>query len=226
MQLYTVLLSALFLFTASTIASSETNNNTESPSNDSIFEDDNPFQPSLDAISLEWKQICDMGCEPGTWPSDSRYISEYVVPELISIQYKPTCNAKSAHLKYLRDIFECSGRRDLCLDMDKKTMKCRDKAMRKVTSALKHLGESGMDCEKDEVWQGDFYDSVLRFMRYFKSSICRGVAGGETTRDCKLMVRNSWSSSVLYSSNVLGYRVLAFRRFGTCELHSIGQGSR
>ncbi|OKL62329.1 hypothetical protein UA08_02281 [Talaromyces atroroseus] len=200
MKLYTVLLAALTFYTTaihasttastSTISSSKTINNTEGPisgNDNNIFEDDNPFQPSLDAISLEWKQICDMGCQPGTWPSDSRYISEYVVPELISIQYKPTCSAKLAHQTYLREIFECSGRRDLCLDMDKNTMKCRDKAMRKVTSALKHLGENGMDCGKDGAWQEEFYESVLEFMRYFRSSVCRGVAGGEMMRDCKLM---------------------------------------
>lgn len=204
-----VLLSALLFCTIATYADSASsstttladssstvdtnNNNTENPiSGDGSGEiedeeEETPFQPSLDAISVEWQQICDMGCQPGTWPSDAKYISEYVVPELIAIQYKPTCSAKSAHMKYFREIFECSGRRDLCKDLDKKTMKCRDQAMRKVTSALKHIGESAMDCEKDEEWQDDFYGSILDFMHYYKSNVCRGLVDGEL-RDCKMMV--------------------------------------
>lgn len=198
MKLSTILLSSA-LFAAATHATTsvstptssaaETSRETSSSSEEagSIEDDEISHQLSLDAISHEWKQICDNGCQPGTWPSDASYISQFVVPELISIQYKPNCTARPAHLKYLREIFECSGRRDLCLDIDKKTRKCRDQAMRKVTSSLKHMGEGGMDCERDEDWREDFYRSVLDFMKYFKTKMCRG-AGVDGMRDCKLMV--------------------------------------
>lgn len=203
MKLSTILLSSA-LFAAVTHATSSistptsaagTSGQTSSSSSEetsSIEDDEISYQPSLDAISDEWKQICDNGCQPGTWPSDASYISQFLVPELISIQYKPNCTARPAHLKYMRELFECSGRRDLCLDIDKKTRKCRDQAMRKVTTSLKHIGESGMDCERDEDWRGGFYQSVLDFMRYFNTKMCRGVDG---MRDCKLMVCSPLSFS-------------------------------
>lgn len=78
-------------------------------------------------------------------------------------------------------------------------MKCRDKALRKVTTDLKHLGEGGMDCERGEEWQAEFYGSVLEGMRWFRKEVCapglekEGNGGGEM-RDCRLMVSFLFSS--------------------------------
>lgn len=171
------------------------NDTTPTPNQSATEEEEelNPYQPSLDAISHEWTQICSLGCQPGTFPSDTYHLTQYLLPHLVNIQYKPGCNAKSAHLKYFKEIVECSGRHDLCAEkLDKGTMKCRDKAMRKVTTDLKHLGEGGMDCERDEEWQGEFYGSVLEGMRWFRREVCAPrelVKKGEgEMRDCRLMV--------------------------------------
>lgn len=70
-------------------------------------------------------------------------------------------------------------------------MKCRDKALRKVTTDLKHLGEGGMDCEREEEWRGEFYGSVLEGMRWFRREVCvpsAKMGGGGGMRDCRLMV--------------------------------------
>ena len=163
--------------------------------NESSIGDDeeelNPYQISLDAITHEWAQICRVGCEPGTFPGDTYYLTQYLIPHLINIQYKPTCSARNIHLKYFRDIVECSGRHDLCAEqLDKVTVKCRDKALRKVTTDLKHVGEGGMNCEREEEWQGEFYESVLEGMRWYRTKVCaigeEGRAG--EMRDCRLMV--------------------------------------
>lgn len=214
MQLSKLILSTLLLYTTTSFAekaaSSSTtttlSHTTDDSSNDTSpmhqqpqsqteeeVEEPNPHQPSLDAISHEWAQICLQGCEPGTFPSDTYHLTQYLLPHLINIQYKPSCNARSAHLRYFREIIECSGRHDLCAEkLDKGTMRCRDKALRKVTTDLKHLGEGGMDCERDEEWQGEFYGSVLEGMRWFRKEVCASSKlvkrGGGEMRDCNLMV--------------------------------------
>ncbi|KAE8548249.1 hypothetical protein TMatcc_010104 [Talaromyces marneffei ATCC 18224] len=184
-------------------ASGDHQPNTTSPIHqhqDDKEKDIDPYQSSLDAISEEWSQICRLGCQPGTFPSDTYYLTRYLLPHLINIQYKPTCNARSTHLKYFQEIIQCSGRHDLCAEkLDKGTMKCRDKALRKVTTNLKHLGEAGMDCEREGEWQGDFYGSVLDGMRWFRRQVCAPGLGEMMTmvmgkkggvgemRDCRLM---------------------------------------
>jgi hypothetical protein len=216
MHLPKLILSTLLLYTtaacaekaASSSSTTTLSRNTDDSSNDTttphhqpIQEEDeeepNPYQSSLDAISHEWHQICSLGCEPGTFPSDTYHLTQYLLPHLINIQYKPTCSARSAHLRYFREITECSGRHDLCAEkLDKGTMKCRDKALRKVTTDLKHLGEGGMDCERDEEWRGEFYGSVLEGMRWFRREVCgnglemggKGRRGAGEMRDCRLMV--------------------------------------
>lgn len=213
MHISKLVLSTLLLYTttsyaekASSSSTTTISHTTDDSSNDTSpipqnkteeEEEVNPYQPSLDAISHEWHQICSLGCEPGTFPSDTYHLTQYLLPHLINIQYKPTCSARSAHLKYFREIIECSGRHDLCAEkLDKGTMKCRDKALRKVTTDLKHLGEGGMDCERDEEWQGEFYGSVLEGMRWFRREVCgnrlemggKGRRGAGEMRDCTLMV--------------------------------------
>lgn len=91
-------------------------------------------------------------------------------------------------------------------------MKCRDKALRKVTTDLKHLGEGGMDCERDEEWQGEFYGSVLEGMRWFRREVCgngleMGGKGGGEMRDCRLMVSSFLLRCVMergLTNNLLG----------------------
>jgi hypothetical protein len=214
MHLSKIILSTLLLYTTTTYAevgasssssttttlshtTDDSSNTTEPIPQNQTEEEPNPYQPSLDAISHEWAQICSLGCEPGTFPSDTYHLTQYLLPHLINVQYKPTCHARGAHLKYFREIIECSGRHNLCAEkLDKGTMKCRDKALRKVTTDLKHLGEGGMDCERDKEWQGEFYGSVLEGMRWFRKEVCantlemgeKGGRGAGEMRDCRLMV--------------------------------------
>lgn len=197
MQILTTIFSTLLLCTAvigvaaASATSPATPNNTTQTQNPTE-ESTNPYQSSLDAISAEWDQICRQGCRPGTFPSDTLYVNKYIMPHLINVQYKPTCRARSAHLRYFRDFVACSGRRDLCVEkLDPTTMKCRDKALRKVTTDLKHIGEGGMDCEREEEWRDQFFEGVLEGMQWFRREICAGwkkdTPRGEM-RDCSLMV--------------------------------------
>lgn len=184
MKPYTFALPILFLslvFVALTQAVTSTGTD-KNNNNDDIDE----YQELKDAIAVEWKKICSAGCQPGTQPDDAAFLSDVAVSELIALQYKPNCTAAAIHGQYYREIFKCSGRRDLCGNVDAATSKCRAKVADHMKKAFGQLGDSGVDCERNVSWQGDYWKTALQLLRHFYNNICLG--GGLVTRECYLRV--------------------------------------
>lgn len=154
-------------------------------SSDSVGEE-NEHQQYLDSINEQWKKICDAGCQPGTHPDDARFVSDTVIGELISLQYKPNCTAATLHREYYEEIFACSGKRDLCNDLDYETTKCRTKVATRFKHKFSKTDESELLCERDDAWQEDYYSTALGMMRHFYENLC---LGGGDTRECYLKVR-------------------------------------
>jgi hypothetical protein len=182
MKLYPFSLS-IFGLSLIFIALTQAATSTES---DSHSDDVDEYQESKDAIAVEWKKICDAGCQPGTQPDDAAFLSDVAVSELIALQYKPNCTAAAIHSEYYREIFKCSGRRDLCEDVDSATVKCRAKVADQMKKSFGQLGDSGVECERDVPWQDDYWNTALQLARHFYNNICLG--GDSVTRECYLRV--------------------------------------